>query len=184
LTRTFLVVICFFVFSCSGKKSVETTSSGKDNGIADNRIWDMKVNITDEGMLKAKFSGGYVIRDNLGNSQYSKNRIDSGLVIEFFDKGVRSGKLVSVKGDMNDLTELFSAWEDVVFTSEKGYVLYTDTLIWNRKEAKIFSDTDVMMIRDGRDTLYGEGFVTDDRFEAYEIKKPRGKAIIDNENVK
>jgi LPS export ABC transporter protein LptC len=180
----FPLLFSILLICCSGKKSVEATTSDKGGGISDNRIWDMSVNITDEGRLKAKFYGGYVERDNLGNSRYFKNRIDSGLVIVFYEKGVKTGTLESERGNINDLTELFSAWDNVIFRSEKGYVLYTDTLVWNRKEAMIYSDTDVMMVKNGRDTLYGEGFISDDRLESYEIKKPRGNALIEKENVK
>ena len=173
-------MILIFSAGCSRKNPVEKTNSQDSGSVSDNVIWDMEVNITNEGELKAKFFGGYVERDNVANSRYSENRIDSGLRIDFYQKGQRSGILTSRRGNINDLTELFSAWDDVVFSSEKGYVLYTDTLIWNRKEAKIFSDSDVMMVRDGRDTLYGVGFVTDDSFGSYEIKKPRGRAVIED----
>ncbi len=173
-------MILVFSAGCSRKNPVGKTSSQENGSVSDNRIWDMEVNITNEGELKAKFFGGYVERDNVANSRYSENRIDSGLRIDFYQKGQRSGILTSRRGNINDLTELFSAWDDVVFSSEKGYVLYTDTLIWNRKEAKIFSDSDVMMVRDGRDTLYGVGFVTDDSFGSYEIEKPRGRAVIED----
>jgi len=178
--ETFFIILLVSLNGCSRKNPVEKTVSQNMGPVSDNMIWNMEVNITNENELKAKFFGGYVERDNVANSRYSENRIDSGLRIDFYEKGLRSGRLTSDRGNINDLTELFSAWDNVIFSSEKGYVLYTDTLIWNRKEARIYSDSDVMMIRDGRDTLYGEGFVTDDSFGSYEIKKPRGRAVIEN----
>lgn len=181
--EVFLIILIVSSTGCSKKNPVEKTVSQNTGPVSDNMIWNMEVNITNENELKAKFFGGYVERDNVANSRYSENRIDSGLRIDFYKNGLRSGRLVSERGNINDLTELFSAWDNVVFSSEKGYVLYTDTLIWNRKEARIFSDSDVMMVRDGRDTLYGEGFVTDDSFGSYEVKKPRGSAVIDNGKI-
>ena len=178
--ETFFIILLVSLNGCSRKNPVEKTVSQNMGPVSDNMIWNMEVNITNENELKANFFGGYVERDNVANSRYSENRIDSGLRIDFYEKGLRSGRLTSDRGNINDLTELFSAWDNVIFSSEKGYVLYTDTLIWNRKEARIYSDSDVMMIRDGRDTLYGEGFVTDDSFGSYEIKKPRGRAVIEN----
>ncbi len=185
LTKLFvLAAIAVTAISCSGKKSVETTSSEAGGSVSDNRIWDMAVTITSEDRIKAKFFGGYVERDIIGNSGFTKNRIDSGLVIKFYEKGIETGMLESERGDINDLTELFTARDNVVFRSEKGYVLYTDTLIWDRKNARIFSDTDVMMVKNGRDTLWGEGFVSDDRLESYEIRKPRGDALIEGKGIK
>ena len=40
-----------------------------------------------------------------------------------------------------------------------------------------------MMIKNKKDTLYGDGFVTDDKFESYEVKNPRGKAMISENEV-
>ena len=150
--------------------------------MSDNMIWDMDVTITNEGQIRAKFRGGYVERDNIGNSKYSLSRIDSGLVIEFFEKEKNTGMLKSERGTINDLSEVFTAIDSVVFKSTKGYILYTDTLIWNRKLAQIYTDCEIMMIKDNRDTLYGEGFITDEKFNSYEIKKPRGMTVIEGKN--
>jgi len=185
LIRLFFIICLILLQSCgTNKKPVGTDSSaiaGSAN-TSDNMIWDMDVNITSEGELRAKFKAGYVERDNIGNSRYSVSRIDSGLVIEFFEKEKNTGLLISDRGTINDLSEIFTAIDNVVFKSTKGYTLYTDTLVWDRKLTQISTDCDVMMIKDKRDTLYGKGFITDDKFSSYEIKQPRGMTIIEGES--
>lgn len=170
--------------SCETSKKPVGMASSAAEGIktADNMIWDMDVNITSEGELRAKFKAGYVERDNIGNSRYSESLIDSGLVIEFFEKEKNTGLLISDRGSINDLSEIFTAIDNVVFKSTKGYILYTDTLVWDRKLTQISTDCDVMMIKDNRDTLYGKGFITDDKFQAYEIKNPRGMTFIEGKS--
>lgn|GEM_PF-586201 len=178
-------LICAFLFlSCENSKQPVATSlsaAGEVN-TSDNMIWDMDVTITSEGRIRAKFRAGYVERDNIGNSKYSLSRIDSGLVIEFFEKEKNTGFLESKRGTINDLSEVFTAIDSVVFRSTKGYTLYTDTLVWNRKLAQLSTDCDVMMIKDNRDTLYGEGFITDDKFNSYEIKRPRGETLVEEKD--
>jgi hypothetical protein len=144
----------------------------------------MDIDMTSAGKTKAKVRAGYVEREYLANYKYSVNNIDSGLNIDFYEKGEVTGVLNSKRGIINDLSEVFTAIDEVVFKSNSGYTLYTDTLIWDRKAAQIHTDSDVMMVKDSRDTLYGEGFISDDRLESYEIRKPKGKALLDDVKIK
>jgi len=181
LIRIFLLAAFILVISCeNSKKPVETAFTSDSGGeIPDNRIWNMDVTVTSEGNIRAKLKAGYVERENFGNSRYTLSHIDSGLFIEFYEHNKITGILNSRKGTINDLSEIFTALDEVVFNSNNGYTLYTDTLVWDRKKAQIYTESDVMMVKDNRDTLYGKGFITDDKFEAYEIKKPRGETIIE-----
>lgn len=185
LDRYLIILLCFFLFSCEKEKiAVERENSAGESKIPDNRIWNMDIDMTSGGITKARVWAGYVEREYLANYKYSVNVIDSGLKIDFFENGDVTGILKSKRGIINDLSEVFTAIDEVVFKSNSGYTLYTDTLIWDRKAAQIHTDSDVMMVKDNRDTLYGEGFVSDDRLESYEIRKPRGKAFLDDMKLK
>ncbi|MDA3886659.1 MAG: LPS export ABC transporter periplasmic protein LptC [Candidatus Delongbacteria bacterium] len=178
------VIFLAMLLSCS-KQSEDTNkaSKGPVGNLPENKIWNMDVMITNSGKLKAKFKGGVVERDNLGNSKYSESHIDSGMTLLFFEDEKQTGELISDRGAVNDLKGVFKALDNVVFKSTTGYVLYTDTLTWLRKEAIISTDSPVMMIKNEKDTLYGDGFITDDKFESYEVKNPRGKAMINEKDV-
>ena len=184
MIRLFVIWVFILLFSCSKQVEDSKVASKKPIGnLPENKIWDMDVMITNSGKLKAKFKGGVVIRDNLGNSKYSESLVDSGLIIQFYEKEVQTGELVSDRGWVNDLKGIFKAIDNVIFKSTSGYVLYTDTLTWLRNEAVITTDSPVMMVKNETDTLYGDGFTADDKLESYEIKNPRGKAIIDKKEV-
>ncbi|MBN2857400.1 MAG: hypothetical protein JXN63_03270 [Candidatus Delongbacteria bacterium] len=185
MIRSVSLLIVFFNLSCEKEKIVaERALSDGEQKIADNRIWNMDIDITNAGITKAKVRAGYVEREYLANFKYSVNNIDSGLEIDFYEKGEITGILNSRRGIINDLSEVFTAIDEVIFKSSSGYTLYTDTLIWDRKAAQIHTESDVMMVKDSRDTLYGEGFVSDDRLESYEIRKPKGKALLEDVKLK
>ena len=178
------MLLFLLLISCSDKpENSKVTSNGHVGNLPENKIWDMDVMITNSGKLKAKFKGGVVEKDNLGNSKYSESYIDSGMTLFFFEDEKETAKLVSDRGTVNDLKGIFRALDNVVFKSTKGYVLYTDTLTWLRNEALVRTDSPVMMIKNEKDTLYGDGFITDDRFESYEVKNPRGKAMINEKEI-
>ena len=181
----FVVILLFLqLISCSKQpENSKATSKGHVGNLPENKIWDMDVMITNSGKLKAKFKGGIVERDNLGNSKYSESHIDSGMTLLFYEEEKQTGELVSDRGAVNDLKGIFKAIDNVVFKSTTDYVLYTDTLTWLRREAVITTDSPVMMIKNDKDTLYGDGFTTDDKFESYEVKNPRGKAMINEKDV-
>lgn len=182
MIRIAVIIFAVFILSCGsdGKINIERASLEEGKRIPDNRIWNMDIDITSEGKLKAKISAGFVERVYFANHNFSENFIDSGLIIDFYEKGEMTGILNSERGIINDLNEIWTATDNVVFRSLSGYTLYTDTLIWNRKTAEIHTDSDVMMVKDNRDTLYGKGFVSDDKFESYEIRQPRGKTFVDD----
>lgn len=176
-------MVLMLLISCSKKEDMSNSVKGTVGNLPENKIWDMDVMITNSGKLKAKFKGGLVERDNLGNSKYSESQIDSGMTLLFFENEKQTGELISDKGAVNDLKGIFKAIDNVIFKSTTGYVLYTDTLTWLRREAIITTDSPVMMIKNEKDTLYGDGFITDDKFESYEVKNPRGKAMINKNDV-
>ncbi|MCK4980715.1 MAG: LPS export ABC transporter periplasmic protein LptC [Candidatus Delongbacteria bacterium] len=176
-----IFAILLILMSCS-KNSQDTKpviNSKKD--LPEYKIWDMDVMITNSGKLKFKIKGGVVEKSNLGSSKYSESYIDSGLTLLFFENEKQTGELISDRGTANDLKGVYNAIDNVVFRSTTGYVLYTDTLTWLKNKGLLSTESPVMMIKNEKDTLYGDGFVTDDKFESYEINNPRGKALI-NEN--
>ena len=171
------------LISCSKNPQDTKPVINSKKNLPENKIWDMDVMITNSGKLKAKFKGGVVEKSNLGSSKYTESHIDSGMTLLFYENEKQTGELVSDRGAVNDLKGIFTALDNVVFRSTTGYVLYTDTLTWLRKEGQISTESPVMMIKNEKDTLYGDGFVTDDKFESYEIKNPSGKALIDDKEM-
>ena len=50
----------------------------------------------------------------------------------------------------------------------------TDSLLWNNKVDKIFTDSELIFISEDLDTLYGRGFQSNIDLTEWKIKQPRG----------
>ncbi len=174
--------LILLLFSCNSQ--LDEQAKNKQNlakDIPDNEIWNLYIKITEEGRLKADIKAGYVKRKNTNIANYSENDIDSGLVITFFENGFKKGMLTSNKGRIEDRKGIFKASENVHFQSPKGYDLYTELLIWNRKRKRIYTDQKVLFISSEGDTLYGDGFETDDKLNNFTLENPMGKKVLKNE---
>jgi LPS export ABC transporter protein LptC len=104
-----------------------------------------------------------------------------GLEVLFYDSLMNVTSSMSAKyaisyGD----NELVEARNDVVVVNELNERLNTEHLVWDQKKEIIFSDNFVKITRED-EVLYGDGFESDERFNQWVIKKPRGTFTIDTE---
>jgi LPS export ABC transporter protein LptC len=89
--------------------------------------------------------------------------------IEFFDRlGVLTSVLTSDKGEYNQLTHDLTALGRVVVTSEEGYVLETESLVWVNGLGEIHSE-DFLKFTKGADVFTGYGFRGDPELRNVEI---------------
>ena len=78
----------------------------------------------------------------------------------------------------HDYKNIIEARDDVVVINEVGEKLNTEHLIWDQDKESIYSEKFVKITTD-TEILYGEGFESDERFERWQIKKPRGTFTIE-----
>ena len=186
LSIIFLLPVFISLVSCSDINEIEKNNGNLDSSkeIPDNRFWDMDVTMTSKGKVTAKYNAGYVERFDQGFSNLAFCDIDSGLVLRFYKKEVENGVLRSNKGTIDEKKGLFTAIEDVEFTSPEGYKLISSELNWDRKKATIFTDSNVVFIRSKKDTLWGAGFISDENGENWEVKNARAKTIVEEKEIK
>ena len=58
--------------------------------------------------------------------------------------------------------------------ADQGEELLTDSLLWNNKVDKIFTDSELIFISGDLDTLYGKGFQSNIDLTEWKIHQPRG----------
>lgn len=68
----------------------------------------------------------------------------------------------------------------VVINHLKGEKLNTERLVWDKNTRKVYSDKFVTITTPDK-IIYGEGMESDEKFERWTIKKPKGEMYI-NEN--
>ena len=104
-----------------------------------------------------------------------------GLEVLFYDSLMNVTSSMTAKYAINyGENELVEARNDVVVINELNERLNTEHLVWDQKKEIIFSDKFVKITRE-EEVLYGDGFESDERFNQWVIKKPRGTFTIDTE---
>ena len=73
--------------------------------------------------------------------------------------------------------ELWEAKGNVVGNNSDGNQLETEQLFWDQKSKRVYSNVD-SKITQNSDVIYGDGFESDDRFEEFVIRKPKGKVTV------
>jgi LPS export ABC transporter protein LptC len=68
----------------------------------------------------------------------------------------------------------------IVINHLKGEKLNTERLVWDKNTKKVYSDKFVTITTPDK-IIYGEGMESDEKFERWTIKKPRGEMYINEE---
>lgn len=89
---------------------------------------------------------------------------------------------ITAKYGINKESEkIMEAKTDVIVINHlKGEQLNTEHLVWNQNTKKVFSDVFVKITTPDK-ILYGDGMQSDETFNHWRIKKPRGEMYV-NEN--
>lgn len=107
-----------------------------------------------------------------GEKQYLE--MPKGVNVLFFDSlGNESSSLKANYAINYEDDNIMEAHNDVVVVNEKKERLNTEFLVWDKEQAIIYTDKFVK-ITTGDEVLFGDGFESDERFEQWVIKKPRG----------
>ena len=166
-----LLVTGLFLWSCSqeSQKNVQTATGE----FPDQESWNATVLITREGKTVGVLKAGHVMKFTKKNMTL----LDENIQVDFFDEnGNHKSVLTARGGRVNDLTQDMEAYGNVVVVSDSGVTLYTDTLKWDNKNQKIYSEIPIMLTTEENDTLYGDSFRSSPDLVNYEIINPRGRS--------
>lgn len=176
MSRFLILMIFIFVlaasFSCSSER--ENESAVTDSGIyPDQESWHAVMRVTKDGRTTGLINAGHIQKFSAKKITLMKD----SLKVDFFDEnGNHTSVLTSLGGKILDDRQDMTAYGNVIVVSDSGLALFTDTLRWNNKEQKIYSDIPVKFISDEGDTLYGDSFKSDPDLVNYEIENPHGKS--------
>ncbi len=102
-----------------------------------------------------------------------------GIEIETFDSlGNIDSRLIADYAISYEKLKLWEAKGNVKATNSKGQLLETQQLFWNQRTRKVYSNVDSKVTQDG-DVIIGEGFESDENFDDFVFRRPRGKVTMD-----
>lgn len=101
--------------------------------------------------------------------------LPQGLYVIFYDSlDQPSSSLTADYGVRFTAEKMMEVKYNVIVHSSDSKTLYTEHLIWKEAEQMIMSEAFVKITSPDK-ILFGEGFESDERFENYQIKKPKGE---------
>jgi LPS export ABC transporter protein LptC len=135
--------------------------------------WRSTVIFSDSARLKAILWAGYI-------ASYQSRQVtllDDSVHVDFYNEaGIHSSILTARKGKVNDATQDFEAYTNVVVVSDSGTTLKTDRLFWTNSTRQIHTDAFVD-ITSPTERIMGQGMVSDQGLKNYRIFKVTGQAI-------
>ena len=167
----FFILSLILILHCSEEKN---KSLPADNNLyPDQESWQATILITKDGKTVGYLKAGHVQKF----SRKQLTLLDEQIQVDFFnEKGQHTSVLTADGGKVYDVKQDMIAYGRVVVVSDSGLTLFTDTLKWDNKDQKIYSDIPVIFTTQDKDTLYGDSFKSDPDLVNYEIVNPRGKS--------
>ena len=115
----------------------------------------------------------------LGERPYLE--MTKGIEVYFYDSLMRvSSQLTANYAVSYENDKITEARNNVIVINEKHEQLNTEYLIWDQNKAIIYSNVFVK-ITTPDEILMGEGFESDEKFETWHIKKPKGNFTVKEE---
>ena len=138
---------------------------------------DVTVFYSDSGIVRAKLKTPSLKRYD--NKQVrGVTKLPLGLNVIFYDSvGAEESKLSAKYGEKFDQTGIIEVKYYVVVVNADSEKLFTDHLVWDERNNRIYSDVFVKIITKDK-IIWGDGFESDDKFENYKILKPKGEIPI------
>jgi LPS export ABC transporter protein LptC len=168
----FFLFLTLLLIACSSEQPADNIPAITQE-FPDQESWNTTMVITREGKTIGHLRSGHI-------RKYVKKNytlLSDSLQVDFYnEKGEHTSVLRSQGGKVIDNSQDMLAYGHVVVVSDSGITLYSDTLNWDNKNQKIYSEIPVRLIRAGTDTLYGDRFISDRHLSNYEVINPHGKS--------
>ncbi len=135
--------------------------------------WNSTVTFTDSGKVSAILWSGHI--SSYTDKQYTL--LSDSVHVDFFDDlEHHTSLLTSRRGKVNDRTQDFAAYDNVIVISDSGTTLRTDSLYWDNATRKIRTEAFVDIVSP-TEHIMGHGMVSDQGLKKYTIFKVTGRAV-------
>jgi LPS export ABC transporter protein LptC len=122
-----------------------------------------------------------VMRRFVGEQPYME--LPEGFLMVFYDSLMHESSRISAKyAIQHEQTNIIDARNDVVVQNlNKNEMLNTEQLIWDRQKETIHTEKFVKITTE-EEVLFGDGFESDQRFNFWIIKNPKGTFYLETES--
>ncbi len=154
-----------------------------DAGVNQEVANDVEIFYSDSAIVRIKITAPKLIR-HLGRSSQDEEFPD-GLLVEFYNNRKRPYSWLKADYGMRDvLKKKIVTKGNVEMYNRKNEKLLTSELIWDEGEEILYTEKYVKIIQpESQDTTTGFGFITNQDFTRFEIKK-KGSASLNLEKLK
>ena len=168
----YYLVPFLILISCSKSYQNETPLEN----IHDQVSSSVEITLTEKGNIKALIKSNLLERNN----ENLELKLTDNVNVDLYDDNYKHKSLItSHYAFVSEKENKIHAFGDVVVAADNGQQLLTDSLLWDNKKDKIFTDANLTFISGDFDTLYGMGFESNIDLTDWKIIKPRGS--INNE---
>jgi len=185
ILKTYSVIVVIFIttmFFYACKNDIEDINSFSFlDTMASEVVKDARIIYSDSGelvaILKAPLLEHYNVRE-----PYIE--LKKGVAVYFYDSiGVVTSTLTADYAISYEAEEKMEARKDVEMINTKGEQINTEVLIWDQRADKIYSNEFVKITTEDK-IIFGDGFISDERFDKWKIIKPRGTIYVDDQETK
>lgn len=165
-----LVVGVFVLFGCSN--DMKEIQFFDQSNMPVQMVKDSKIIQSKKGEVQLKLTTSTI---NVYDGEEPKTEYPDGVFIEFFNTDKKVSTTLSAKYAVSyDSKNIMEARNNVVIIDyDSGDTTYMESLIWDKKEKKIYSDKPLKSVNGSRVT-YGDGFESDESFKNPQIFRQRG----------
>ncbi|MDC1021140.1 LPS export ABC transporter periplasmic protein LptC [Candidatus Marinimicrobia bacterium] len=163
----YYLLLFFILTSCSRSYEAEATL----NDVHDQLSVDVEITLTEKGNIKALINSKLLER----NDNSLELKLTDNVNVDLYDDNYQHSSLITSNYAFVSETEnKINAFGDVIVAADNGQQLWTDSLLWDNKADKIFTNASLTFISGNLDTLYGTGFESNIDLTNWKITKPRG----------
>jgi len=170
ITTTFMVVVMlFFVFSCTSEKHEEVEAITDRATFPRMRAFDVTTVISDSGITRYRLSTPQW--DIYDKSEQPYWEFPKGIHLERFNLSYKVD--VNLNSDYAKFLEHEQLWElkgNVKGTNILGELFETEQLFWNQREEKFYSDSMINITQTTR-IIKGMGFDSNQSMTKYNIRE-------------
>ena len=163
----FLLIACY---------SNDNTSEKTTKSVHSQLSSDVEITLTEMGNIKALVTAELLEK----NDDDFVLKLTNDVVVDLYDTNYHHSS--TVKSDyalVSEKENQINAFGNVIVKADNGEELLTDSLLWDNKVDRIFTDAELTFISGELDTFYGKGFESNIDLTEWKITQPRG--IINND---